>query len=111
MPVSVFNTVGLAILDLDYRYPACLTVVLLGVLAVVMRLRRGHWPDQTEAIKGAMAILGLFSVGPIISVLLLTNPPAIDRLTSAERGLCGLICSLVLIYAGVREIMSVFWRR
>jgi hypothetical protein len=111
MPTSLFNTVGLAILDVDYRATACLTLLLLGLLATVMRVRRGHWPAQNDAVKGVLAILGLTSVAPIFSVFLLTSPPAIDRLPSAERLLVGLICSIVLFYTGIGKIISIFWRR
>jgi len=110
---DLLNTTGLFLLGLleDSRYVAvaAVTVFLALLLITFVKYRKGL--DLIEAIRGALAIITLFSVVPIVCVFILTKPPAIAKLSDDSRTVVGVVCSLVLIYLGLGEVDSVFLRR
>ena len=113
MQGDLLNTTGLFLLGLleDSRYVAvaAVTVFLALLLITFVKYRKGL--DLIEAIRGALAIITLFSVVPIVCVFILTKPPAIAKLSDDSRTVVGVVCSLVLIYLGLGEVDSVFLRR
>lgn len=113
MQGDLLNAAGLFLLGLleDSRYVAvaAVTVFLALLLITFVKYRKGL--DLIEAIRGALAIITLFSVVPIVCVFILTKPPAIAKLSDDSRTVVGVVCSLVLIYLGLGEVDSVFLRR
>ena len=105
-----FNTLGLAILNiLDTRHAGLYSLMLCLPLALVKRTFRGKWPGQTEWLRGVLGIVSLFGAISILCIFLLTDPPAMDKLSDESRDTVGLVAFIMLAGLGLGEIWAVFF--
>lgn len=88
----------------------CITVIaaVLGILSSIIRKRL---PSLAETANGILALLSLVSVIQIVSVMVLTQPPAIDKLGSADRAFVSIFSLIVLSTVAVYGLYLVFFKR
>lgn len=103
------NELGLAILGfVDVKIAFAVSIVATLALSLWKYIRFGAWPTYRAAIATGFSILSLFSGIGFACVLILTEPPAIEKLSQDTRVGMALICLLSLAYLCAGEIRATF---
>ena len=92
-----------------FQLVALLVVGLVILLSVFRKFYHGHAPTAQEAVRAAFALLALASGILASIVFLLTNPPAIEKLSEEARALVGVVTLIITCAFGWREVRAVFF--
>jgi hypothetical protein len=102
------NEIGLAILTLDTRWVILAAIVFVGLYIVVHRWKKKRFMRQDDAVSLGLTLLQLYSAPVLISMLVLTQPPAIDLVGTFQRQSAGALAFIFLI-GGVLTQIKRFW--
>ncbi len=91
------NAIGQAILTFDTRWMIIGVVFVVVVFITIAKLRQKRFPSREEAITLALALAQLYSAPVLFSMLVLTQPPAIDLVSNYQRQGAGLLAFIFLV--------------
>ena len=89
---DTLHSIGLFVLDIDYRYIG-LTAIILVIVVLVKKGTKGTTEDYLSV---GLAFLSVYTAIIIGSVFLLTKPPAISKLGEGELILAGFLSVVML---------------
>jgi Na+-transporting NADH:ubiquinone oxidoreductase subunit NqrB len=105
---DLLNTIGQVILSVDTRLILLCAVLFVGVFVVLLKLTKRRVPSGWETINLVLTVIQLYSAPVVLSMLVLTQPPAVDRVSALQRQSAGMIAGIFLIGGVISQIMK-FW--
>ncbi len=102
------SDIGLAILTLDTRWVIVAAIVFVGLYIFALYLKKKRFLRQDDAVSLGLALLQLYSAPVLFSMLVLTQPPAIDLVGTFQRQSAGALAFIFLI-GGVLAQIKRFW--
>ena len=104
---DLLHRAGESLLQFDTRWVVVVALVLFVLIYFVKWKRKNAMP-QTESVRLALALLQVYTGLAVLSVFILTQPPAIALMSNYQRQTCGLIVMVFLI-VGVFQEAKKFW--
>lgn len=105
---DLLNTIGQGILSVDTRLILLCAVLFVGVFVALLKLKKRRVPSGWETINLVLTVIQLYSAPVVLSMLVLTQPPAVDRVSALQRQSAGMIAGIFLIGGVISQIMK-FW--
>ncbi len=105
---DILDAVGQLILRLDTRWLIIVAVAFVSVFTIILRLWKQRWPTREEALTLGLTFLQLYSAPVLFSMLVLTQPPAVELVSNFQRQSAGLLAFIFLV-AGVFVQIKKLW--
>jgi hypothetical protein len=107
-PPDFLNTVGRAILGVDTRWVIIGAAVIVGLFTLFVRYKKGKWISRDDALSLGLGVLQLYSAPVLFSLLVLTQPVALDLVSGYQRQSAGLL-AFIFLAAGVFIQVKKIW--
>lgn len=107
-PPDFLNSIGRAILSVDTRWVILGALVVTGLFTLFFRYQKGKWVSREDALSLGLGLLQLYSAPVLFSLLVLTQPVALDLVSSYQRQSAGLL-AFIFLAAGVFIQIKKIW--
>ena len=103
------NDIGQAILTVDTRWIVLGAVLMIGIFYLALKYVKKREMSRDDAQSLGLALLQLYSAPVLFSLLVLTQPPAVNLVGSLERQGAGLL-AFIFLGAGVFVEIKKIWK-
>ena len=105
---DLLNRIGQAFLTVDTRWIFVGALLFVGVFWLVVKYKKQRDMSREDAMSLGLAVLQLYSAPVLFSMLVLTQPPAVDLVSNVQRQGAGLLAFIFLV-AGVFIQIKKLW--
>ena len=105
---DTLNDLGVAVLQLDTRWVILAALVFVGAFLVILKLKKQRWMSRDQIASLSLALLQLYSVPVIFCMLVLTDPPRFDLVSSFQRQGVGLLAFIFLVVGVFMQIYNIW---